>query len=517
MSPNRPSTLRARRAAVAAAALALGVVASHAPARADLLPAGDAARAQRVRNAILELDFAGARALVEGVDAGDGLVALERARLLVYQGECDAAATILSRPDLAATAAGADLGAIAMGCARATAATTVVEDAARGVVVRLQNDEDAALVPLLADVASRVRETLAKDLGVRLPSPIRIELIRDQFTLAAMTGLPEEAARTTGTVAVAKWGRVFLISPRAMEQGYPWLDTLAHELTHLALSQGTRDRAPLWLQEGVAKREEIRWRTAQPFDDAPPADSVAAIGMDRGLGRPIDKLGPSIAMLPTADQARVAFAEVQSFVAYWAREAGDGALPRLVERLKTMDGAAEAERAIADVSGVELVTWDKRWRDHLASTPHELPPEQAPGGTVPRLHDLAKRVRLGQLLEARGHHGEAAAQHARAQLLVPREPSLRAYVAESLVAGGRQADALPLVAKTADVSSSFGAWWTLRGLLHPDTAAESFPIGVSLDPLRPLVACEAKAPADKPADALRAALCDTARRVPVAR
>ncbi len=95
--------------------------------------------------------------------------------------------------------------------------------------------------------------------------------------------------------------------------------------------------------------------------------------------------------------------------------------------------------------------------------------------------------------------------------------SLRAYLAESLVAAGRRDDALPLVAKTADVSSSFGSWWTLRGMLHPDTAAESFPIGASLDPLRPLVACEAKPPPDKPADPLRAVLCEAARRVPVAR
>src|SRR4029079_3031549 len=105
---------------------------------------------------------------------------------------------------------------------------------------------------------------LMKDLGVELLKPLRIDLVRDQFTLAEMTGLPEEAARTTGTVAIAKCGRVTMISPRATSNGYPWLDTLAHEMTHLALSRGTRDNAPLWLQEGVAKREETRWREKQP-------------------------------------------------------------------------------------------------------------------------------------------------------------------------------------------------------------------------------------------------------------
>ena len=49
-----------------------------------------------------------------------------------------------------------------------------------------------------------------------------------------MTGLPYESAKTTGTVAVAKWGRVTLLSPRASPHGYAWRDTMAHELTHLA-------------------------------------------------------------------------------------------------------------------------------------------------------------------------------------------------------------------------------------------------------------------------------------------
>src|SRR5205085_2857164 len=84
-------------------------------------------------------------------------------------------------------------------------------------------------------------------------------------------------------------------SPRAPALGYAWRDTLAHELTHLALSRGTLDRAPLWLQEGVAKREETRWRSALPSDDAVPADLIASIGLAKNLGRPLDGIGPSIA------------------------------------------------------------------------------------------------------------------------------------------------------------------------------------------------------------------------------
>src|SRR5262249_61080970 len=106
-------------------------------------------------------------------------------------------------------------------------------DAARGINIRFQDESDAPLAPFLADVAAAARESLLRDLKVELPRPLRIELVRDLFTLAATTGLPESAAQPTGTVAGAPWGRATMISPRARPRGYPWADTMAAEPAHL--------------------------------------------------------------------------------------------------------------------------------------------------------------------------------------------------------------------------------------------------------------------------------------------
>jgi hypothetical protein len=361
-----------------------------------------------------------------------------------------------------------------------------------------------------------VRENLTKDLGVELPLPLWIDLVRDQFTLAAMTGLPLQAAQTTGTVAVAKWGRVTMLSPRAMENGYPWLDTLAHELTHLALSRGTRDKAPLWLQEGVAKRQETRWRDPIPLDDFPAVDTVAAVGIAKGLGRPLDKLGPSIAMLPSPEEASVAFAEVSSFIRYWAAEVGDRALPDLIVKMKQADDPAALERAIVEVSGADLAGWDKRWRAHIANAPQSLPPDLMPGADPPNMKEIARRVRLGQLLHDRGHFKQAAIQHARAQTLLPAESTVRCLLAASLVATGDSTNAAPFVEKIEDVHNRTGRWWSLNGLLHPgdDGGDRAFGIGIALDPLTPEISCEEKTAPALPKDPIRAALCEAARRVP---
>ncbi|WP_438026161.1 hypothetical protein [Sorangium sp. So ce233] len=509
---------RAPRTAAAVArrglrAVILAALATAAAPASGRLSIGDLDRATRARAAILEIDVPAARDILKDADPADPSLALERGRLAIYEGDCDAASAILARPDLAATAEGAALGDVARGCARATAATVVVNDEARGVWVRLQDDDDRALVPLLVEVAAKTRDVLAKDLGVELLRPLRIDLVRDQFTLSAMTGLPEDAARTTGTVAIAKWGRVTMLSPRATPNGYPWLDTLAHEITHLALSRGTRDNAPLWLQEGVAKREEVRWREPDPLDDVPSPDAVAWLGIQKGLGRPLDKIGPSIAMLPSAEEAAIVFAEVASFIRYWTREAGDAALPQLLVRLKAASSDADLERAIAEISGADLAAWDKRWRAYLATVPADVPPDLAPGGDMPHRQEVGKRVRLGQLLHDRGHYAAAAVQHARAQALAPHEPAVRCFLAASLLASGERESAAPLVERVEDVNSRHGRWWSLHGLLHggPD-ADRAFSAGTALDPLSPEVACEEKLPPELPGDPVRSALCEAARR-----
>ncbi|HEY4120977.1 MAG TPA: hypothetical protein VGM56_24105 [Byssovorax sp.] len=506
--------MRRTSVSFAAALATLAAVAGVAAAPNGLT--GDAARASRARDAITELDVTAGRRILEGASSTDGLLSIEQGRLALYAGDYDGAARILGRADLAATAEGAELGDVARGAARSMSAALVLDDAASGVTIRLQDDADRALAPLLALTASRVREQLVKDLGVELPRPLHVDVVRDQFSLAAMTGLPEQAAQTTGTVAIAKWGRVTMVSPRATYRGYPWLDTLAHEMTHLALSRGTRDKAPLWLQEGVAKREETRWRDVEPLDDVPAVDAIAAAGIEKGLGRSLDKLGPSIAMLPTAEQAQVAFAEVQSFVRYYIKEQGDDALVKLVAAIKANDGPNGLEESIKALSGLDFVGWDKKWRAHITGAGRDLPPDLAPGADVPHAREVARRVRLGELLHGRGHDVGAAIEFEKAHATVAFDASIRAYLGEALLANDERDKAAALFATPEELHGKQGRWWSLRAMLaaEGDEAERAIRMAVELDPLDPHVACEERDPPKVPLDSIRAAICEAARVAP---
>ncbi len=487
-------------------------------ARAD--PTTSSESAARAEDAITGLDFDEARSALAHGDPDDPAIAVQEGLLATYEDRCDDALVALGRPDVLKTENGATLFDVARGCARVTAATVVDTDDAQAVVVRYQDDADRVLTPLVVETVTRAREALTRDLGVSWPKPTRVAVVRDLMSLCAMTGLPLKSAQTTGTVAVAKWGRVTLLSPRASEHGFPWRDTLAHELTHLAVTRASGDRAPLWLQEGIAKREEVLWRPPGPFDDRPSPDAVAIRGFELGLGLPLDQLGPSIAMLPSPDVAMVAFAEVTSFVRYFAANAGPEALPRLLDAIRH---APDPDTALRDTSGADLRTWDGRWRTDLVSKPHEpLPAIDGLGSAPTDIRELRQRARLAELLYGRSHPTAALAEldHVYSDA-ASRDPSLRTLRASILGALGRKTDGEREVRDPNEVASSFAPWWAIRGRWERQDgegtqADASFVEAVGISPFDVQAACEVDDSEAEPTEnfapgAVAGALCDAAR------
>jgi hypothetical protein len=478
----------------------------------------DLGEARRAHESILRLDLDDARKALESAELDDPRLHRERILLAVYEGDCDRAVSMLGNERGNHDDPLGGVAEVARGCARVTAATTVVTDEARGIVLRVKDDEDLPLVPFISEVAAQALAAVERDLGVALPRPLRIDIVRDHFTLAAMTGLPEEAAQTTGTVAVAKWGRVTMVTPRVAPHGYPWADTLMHELTHLAVTRASVDRAPLWLQEGVAKREETRWRNPSRFDDVPTPEAIARAGFDKGLARDLDRLGPSIAMLPTAEQAMIAFAEVHSFVRFFVHEQGDSALGKLLFGLGEAMESDPVDPTLSRVSGATLSAWSERWKRSLSNVSPNLPPDFMLGshGSVD-MRELARAARLGDLLAERNHHQEALRYLKKTHEILPREPAIRAKLGVSLRALGQKEEMAKAIGTLEDVSSPYGDHLALRGAVLREkgdnsAAIEAFYDALLASPFDQDVACEALEPAARPDRPERAALCDAVRK-----
>jgi hypothetical protein len=481
--------------------------------------AGDALRAERAWKATVQLRLQEAARVLQGAPEGDTMLALERGRMLLYATRYTEASGVLQRSDVLALPEGAHLAELAANCARSTAGALVVTDDEHGLVVRMQDDRDQVLVPILAQVATHARRSIARELGVQLPRPLRIELVRDHHSLSSITGLAEESARTTGTVAVANWGRVAMVSPRSATHGYPWLDTLVHELAHVALSIGTLDRAPLWLQEGAAKYAEGRWRAADPGDGHPSADAVALAGIELGLGRDLDDIGPSVAMLPSAEHAMVVFAEVESFVRYYVREAGPRALPGLLSGLRDAAAGATASDVMKAQTGRDLGAWTQAWRAWLGQNAGDVPAELTLAGPAPHAATAVRNVRLGMLLLERGHGQAASRVLLVAREAAPHELRVRALLGEAFARMGQRQQSWTAVAAIDPPMVPDAVAFSMHGrFLAEQTdrvgADRSFFRALALNPWNAETACEMLVEPLVPAAAERAELCRAARRWP---
>ena len=319
--------------------------------------------------------------------------------------------------------------------------------------------QDEILVPYAVDTLKATAEALEAELGVKMVSPVRLEIYPDAESLARVSPLSVEAIRTTGTIALCKWGRLMIASPSALMHGYPWLDTIAHEYVHLLLTKAALDQAPVWLQEGLAKFLETRWRQDEPSLRHDPASSQllhAAAAANELLD--FDELHPSIALLPTQEAASLAFAQVSSFMERYYNEYGRDGVQRVLQRVGRGE---DARKAFARVAGVPWKTLEARWKRGLSKEPESPPARLMPRylrGEATEQDELAgvelerarNYVRLGDLLWTRSRPAAASVEYAKAHEAAPADPVVASRYARSAIAGGRPQKAIAPLNKTLE-------------------------------------------------------------------
>jgi tetratricopeptide (TPR) repeat protein len=237
--------------------------------------------------------------------------------------------------------------------------------------------EDAVLADWGLESLEATAAALAVDLGFLPSRPIVVDILRNGGDLAAMTTLGEADIERTGTVAVSKWSRVMLTSPRAMRLGYPWQDSLSHEYVHYVVAALTHDRAPVWLQEGLAKFLEHRWRAPIGLALNPSMEHFLAKALASGKLIGFEAMHPSMAKLPRAEDATLAFAEVTTAIACLFARAGSTGLR---EVLATVRDGGDARLAVARASGGTgaWADFEHAWRQFMQGLHYKTLPGMEP-------------------------------------------------------------------------------------------------------------------------------------------
>ena len=247
--------------------------------------------------------------------------------------------------------------------------------------------KDSLLVPWALDALEAQRAALEKDLGYAPPGKIRVEIVSSGSELAKVSTLSKEAIRTTGTIAICKFNKLMVTSPKAVVTGYDWLDTVAHEYVHLVVSRKSRNTVPIWMHEGLAKYLESRWRGPAGGAMTPPTLALLGSRVKKNQLVPFEKMHPSMALLPTAEDAATAFAEVFFAIKLVEQEGGQQPLERLLEAMA---------KGVSDKAAVELVT-RRKWPDFEKAWMASLKKQPFPKDLLPQSSNERK-----ELLESSG-------------------------------------------------------------------------------------------------------------------
>lgn len=357
-------------------------------------------------------------------DPGDpGTLHLD-ARTRFYEGRYQEAAELVQR--LAAT------GKVPEDLARnpvmetAKASEGFREARGNGVKVRYAQGVDLVLRDEAIEVLERSRKNVDALLGGGPRHEIVLDIYPDGRSFIQASGIDEQAVKTTGVIALSKWTRLLLTSPRALGRGYAWKDTIAHEYIHLVVAWRTQDRSPVWLHEGLAKHLEGYWRGDRSGGLSVYQQGLLARALRDDAFVPFEKFRYSMAYLDSGEEAALAFAQVGTMILFLVESKGIGVLPGLLDAVRE---GQTADQAVAEVAGfADFESFREAWLSwvrtlplverELASLPVVLDDPGAEYSDDPLLADnaqSARHVRLGDLLREAKRCDAALLQYERAR------------------------------------------------------------------------------------------------------
>ncbi|MEE2902561.1 MAG: tetratricopeptide repeat protein [Myxococcota bacterium] len=320
-----------------------------------------------------------------------------------------------------------------------------VETVSENFIVRHEPGKDAVLVPYAIDTLEMTLDSVGKLLGWKPSSRIIVEFYPSAATLAAVSTLTEEEIANSGTIALCKWNRLMVTTPRAIVFGYRWRDTLSHELVHLLISGVSKNSVPIWLHEGIAKFTETAWRAEPGLALSVEAQERLKEAAKKGTLIPFAKMHPSMAKLETQEESSLAFSEVFTFIEFLCERKGWKGMREL---LASLSKGVPMEVAIEKIHGMPFGALTEKWKAALPKRKiltagrqkgqdRELVIKKRSNTPDDKFHGLSKKARrfarAADLLYARGRM-VAAQKELEKAYTITESPLLSAKIANIALA-----------------------------------------------------------------------------------
>ena len=515
-------------------ALAMCFVASPADARRDRTVTGDVIKAARFL-ATSRLDDA--RTLLADLEkrgADSPEVKWLRAELAFQTGDYAGALKLLDKvPDDAVDGLVGQTRKLASSTLSVTEAFAETKSPKGHFLIRYAPGPDATIAELAGEVLDAAWETIGDDLGYKPADPIRVELLGAPAGLAKLSPLTEAEIETTGTIALSKYNKLMVVSPRATIFGYPWMDTLAHEYTHLVVSRVAHDTVPVWLQEGIARFEQSRWRRPPEVVLSATEQALLAGALKKGRLISFDEMHPSMAKLPSQEAAALAYAEVYTLVGWMHEKVGfEGIRAALTAQ---RDGRT-ARRAVAEALAMSWSAVEKEWHKDLKAERSDRPDKAARAGKPIKFAKggvdsdnvgldqvnvrARKHARLGGMMRARGMLEAAAIEYEKALTAGGSDPFVAGKLARTLIELGKHERAIELATPLAAADDRDAVAAVTLGMARLarhewSQAAIAFESALRISPFDPTTRCglaEAYGQLNDPRAQRERAACDELKR-----
>ena len=221
---------------------------------------------------------------------------------------------------------------------------------------------DEILVPYAEEALEGAWTELTQVFQWTPPEAVRVEFYPRVDVLGAVSSLTVDEIKTSGTIALCKYNRLMVVSPRDLVYGYDWTDTIAHEFIHLLITQKSGNNVPIWLHEGLAKYYESRWKGGSKPALSRVSEDLLAKAVEGDTLISFEAMSPSMAKLPSQEATSTAFAEVFMVVEFLVSRGGDAIAAELVRLM----GEGKSDRdSVAAVAGVSWSRFTPAWKEYL--------------------------------------------------------------------------------------------------------------------------------------------------------
>jgi len=370
---------------------------------------------------------------------------------------------------------------------------------------------------LLVDYGLEALEKVYAEIGAELncfpQEKVLVEVYptSEEFTYAST--LSQSQIEISGAIGICKFNRIMIISPRCLAYGYRWLDALAHEFIHFLIAKTTGLNVPLWLNEGVAKYYETRWRLNRPDYLVPVyRNSLSRAARDRSWVD-FQKMHRGMPDLESREEVVLAFAEVSLAVDYLLQYQGRQRLIEFLERLgrtnreegkfeaveKSWDGLFR-EFFGADQRGLQNLLRDYLEKKNLEETPG-IPLEsfklKEEGREVDELEEYVgvgtrEYIRLGDIYRQKGRFDVALIEYGKGLRGEPNNHIILNKIGRTYLALGKFVEAEESFKKSIEVNPNYGPTYTELANLYfsqekLELARENYLQSNQINPFDPLI------------------------------